>query len=62
VKRISGSSNECGQLAKMMGELDVVVHPCNPRAWEAKAEGSRIQGQLGLHSETLPISTEQKQK
>jgi hypothetical protein len=31
----------------------VVVHTCIPRPWKAEAGRQRIQGQLGLHRETL---------
>jgi hypothetical protein len=31
----------------------MVAHACMPSTWEAEARGSRVQGQLGLHSETL---------
>jgi hypothetical protein len=31
----------------------VVVLTCNPRTWEAEAEGSRVQGQPRVHSESL---------
>jgi hypothetical protein len=27
-----------------------VVHACNPNTWEAKAGGSQVQGQPGLHN------------
>jgi hypothetical protein len=31
----------------------MVAHTCNPRTWEAEAEGLKIQGQSGLQSEIL---------
>jgi hypothetical protein len=31
----------------------MVTHACNPRPWRAKEGRWWIQGQLGLHSETL---------
>jgi hypothetical protein len=31
----------------------VVVHTCNPSAWEAEAEGSRFQEQPKIHSDKL---------
>jgi hypothetical protein len=31
----------------------IVVHLCNPSIWEAEAEGSGVEGQFGLHGETL---------
>jgi hypothetical protein len=34
-------------------QVGVVVQACNPSTWEAKAEGSWVQGQPELHSETL---------
>jgi hypothetical protein len=34
-------------------ESDVVGHICNPSTWETKAEGLQVQGQPGLHHETL---------
>jgi hypothetical protein len=30
-----------------------VLHACNPSTQEAKARGSQVEGQPGLHSETL---------
>jgi hypothetical protein len=31
----------------------VVVHACNPSTWEAGTGGLRVQGQSGMHGETL---------
>jgi hypothetical protein len=31
-----------------------MLHACNPSTQEAEARGSTVQGQPGLHSETLP--------
>jgi hypothetical protein len=39
------------ELEVPISELDMVVHTCNPNTWEAEAEGLRVQGQPGLHSE-----------
>jgi hypothetical protein len=33
------------------------VHPFNPSIWEVEARGLRVQGQPGLHSETLSQAT-----
>lgn len=30
-----------------------MTHVCNLKAWEAKTEGSQVQGWLGLHRETV---------
>jgi hypothetical protein len=35
-------------------EQGVVVHAFNPSTQEAEAGGLQVQGQPGLHSETLP--------
>lgn len=35
---------------KLSGKLSVVVHACNPRIWEAEAEGLGNQGHLQQHS------------
>jgi hypothetical protein len=40
-------------LLKRMLKPGVVVHTCNPSAWEVKAGGLRVPGQPRLHSETL---------
>lgn len=32
---------------------DVIVHTCNPRTQEAKAEGQEVRGKPGLHNKTL---------
>jgi hypothetical protein len=31
----------------------MVAHACDPSAQEAEVEGSQVQGQPGLHSETV---------
>jgi hypothetical protein len=36
-------------------KLGVVVHSCNLSTQEAEAGGSLVQGQPGLHSETLSL-------
>jgi hypothetical protein len=38
---------------------DLVVHTYNPVTWEAEVEGSRVQGQPGIHSETLSQTNKQ---
>jgi cytochrome b involved in lipid metabolism len=43
-------------------EVDVVVHACNPNIWKVEAGGSRVQGQLGLHSETLSLNKQENKK
>jgi hypothetical protein len=40
----------------------MVVHAYNPNTWETVAGESQIQGQPGLHSETLTHKTKQKAK
>jgi hypothetical protein len=32
----------------------MVSHACNASTWEAKAREPPVQGELGLHSKTLP--------
>jgi hypothetical protein len=41
------------KLYKKRHKLSVVAHTCNPGAQETEAGESKVQGQLGLHSETL---------
>jgi hypothetical protein len=42
------------QLKKYHWKPGVVVHPCSPSTWEAEEQGGlQVQGQPGLHSETL---------
>jgi hypothetical protein len=43
-------------------KLSVVVHACNLTHVEAKGGGSWVQGQPGLHSETLSLKKEKKKK
>jgi hypothetical protein len=55
-KSSSASRRQAGgrvEWNKRRGKLGVVVHSCNPSTWEAEAGGWGIQGQPGLHSETL---------
>jgi hypothetical protein len=40
-------------------QLGVVVHAYNPSTREAKAGGSFVHGQTGLHSETMSQKTKQ---
>jgi hypothetical protein len=47
---------------KKLEKLSVVVHSYNPSSWEAKAVGSQVQGQPGLHSETLHQNKQKKLK
>lgn len=39
-------------LSKPWFPLNVITQTYNPRAWESKTEGSQVQTQLGMHSET----------
>jgi hypothetical protein len=39
-----------------------VTHICNPNTWEAEAGGWRIQGQPGLHGETLSEGKERRKE
>jgi hypothetical protein len=39
---------------------DVVVHTYNPSIWATEAGRSQVQGQPGLHSETLSEKKEKK--
>jgi hypothetical protein len=40
----------------------MMVHAYNPSMWETEAGGSWVQGQLGLHSETLSQKKKRKEK
>jgi hypothetical protein len=40
--------------------LGVMVHAYNPRTWEAEAREFRVQGQPGLHGNTLSKISKQK--
>jgi hypothetical protein len=37
----------------------MMLHACNPSTWESEA-GFSVQGQLGLHCETLPQKKKKK--
>jgi hypothetical protein len=37
------------------------VHTSNPSTQETKAGGSQVQGQPGIHNETLPLKKKKKQ-
>jgi hypothetical protein len=39
----------------------MVAHVYNPSTQEAKAEGSQVQGQIELHSETLTQQTKKRE-
>lgn len=53
---------------KLSGKLSVVVHACNPRIWEAEAEGLGNQGHLQQHSKCedlgyiKPVASRKKTK
>jgi hypothetical protein len=38
----------------------MVAHNCNPSFWKAETGGSQVQGQPGLHSETLSQNNNNK--
>jgi hypothetical protein len=42
--------------------LGMVIHASNPHPWEAEAGRSQVQGQFGLHGETVQKWNETKQK
>jgi hypothetical protein len=48
--------------AEVRNRPDVVAHTYNPSIQEAKAGGSRVPGQSGLHSETLSQKKKTKEE